>query len=218
MAGYPGAEEAKKMLWRWLTAGGTADPATTRPALSNAGVSTTEIDWRLPDGAAAQNFDGRRAGLVNVSVLATQRLTLVQIGIRAGQRIGGLTWLSGTTAANTPTNQWSVLYGPVGSLAKLAISPDDTTTAWAANTEKTFTFVTPYTILTTGYYYAALMVKATTPPSLQGVAPGSQALSTTPYASAAGTLTNLTDPASAPDPPTLNGGVNVPWVRATTAA
>ena len=47
--------------------------------------------------------------------------------------------------------------------------PCSPTTAWGANTAITLALATPYTVTTAGIYYAAVMVKASTVPTLAGV-------------------------------------------------
>jgi hypothetical protein len=100
--------------------------------------------------------------------LATGVMTAVRIKLFAGDVITNISFRSGQTAAGTPTNYWVALYSAAGTPALLAQSADQTSTAWAANTTKTLALATAQTISTTGFYWAALNVTATTPPSLIG--------------------------------------------------
>lgn len=109
----------------------------------------------------------RRACMSNAAVLTTAVMSSVPIYLYAGEIVTNITFVSATTAANTPLNQWVALYDPDGEL--LGQSTDLTTEAWAANTKKTFALAAPEVILATGWHRAALMVKATTPPTLIGV-------------------------------------------------
>lgn len=104
----------------------------------------------------------------NLSALTTQVMLSVALPLNAGDLVTSLTFVSATTAAGTPTNWWFALYSPAGAL--LSQSADQTSTAWAANTAKTLALTTPQLITTAGVYYAALMVKATTVPTLVGIA------------------------------------------------
>ncbi len=104
----------------------------------------------------------------NLSALTTQVMLSVALPLQAGDVVSSLTFVSATTAANTPTNWWFALYSPAGAL--LAQTADQTNTAWGANTAKKLALATAQTITTAGVYYAAIMVRATTPPTLAGVA------------------------------------------------
>lgn len=102
----------------------------------------------------------------NLAALTTQVMTSVALPLQAGDVVTSLTFVSATTAAGTPTNWWFALYSPAGAL--LAQTADQTNTAWAANTAKTVALATPQLITAAGVYYAAIMVKATTVPTLAG--------------------------------------------------
>jgi hypothetical protein len=103
----------------------------------------------------------------NTSALTTQVMTSVAVPLQAGDIVTNITFKSATTAAGTPTNWWFALYNPSGTL--LAQTADQTSGAWAANTTKTLALTTAQLISTPGVYYAAVMVKATTPPTLAGL-------------------------------------------------
>jgi hypothetical protein len=100
--------------------------------------------------------------------LATGVMTAVRIKLAAGDTITNISARSGATAANTPTNWWFALYSNAATPALLSQSADQTSTAWAANTTKTLALGTPQTITAGGYYWVAIMVTATTPPTLIG--------------------------------------------------
>lgn len=107
----------------------------------------------------------------DLTALATGVMTSVALFLRAGDVVTNLTFKSGATAADTPLNWWFALYGPVvGATAAplLAQTADQATTAWAANTVMTKALATAQTITATGMYYAAIMMKATTPVTLLG--------------------------------------------------
>jgi hypothetical protein len=113
----------------------------------------------------------------NSAALVSGSQRFVAVELPAGITATSVTFVSGATAAGTPTNQWAGLYSSDGTTLTLrAVSADGTSGAWAADTAKTFTFATPYAVPTSGFYYVALMVKATTVPTLVSCVLGSKAL------------------------------------------
>lgn len=108
------------------------------------------------------------AGDTGQVALATGVMTAVRVKLYAGDVVTNISVRSGATAAGTPTAYWFALYSSAGTPALLAQTADQTSTAWAANTTKTLALATAQTISQTGYYWVALMVTATTPPSLLG--------------------------------------------------
>ncbi len=100
--------------------------------------------------------------------LTTQVMTSVPVVLAAGETVTNITFYSGATAAGTPTNWWFALYSNAATPALLAQTADQTSTAWAAFTKKTVALSTPQVITTGGVYWAAIMVKATTVPTLLG--------------------------------------------------
>ncbi|MFG3349503.1 hypothetical protein ACGF1Z_31150 [Streptomyces sp. NPDC048018] len=107
-----------------------------------------------------------RVGLDDVPAAATGVMCSVALYLHDGDLISNLTFISGATAAGSPTNQFAALYS--GSGALMAQSADKTTEAWAADTAKTFALATAQRITKSGVYYAALSVTATTVPTLIG--------------------------------------------------
>lgn len=123
------------------------------------------------NSAALYRASLRRSQCVdNLAALTTQVMLSTALYLRAGDVVTNLTFVSATTAAGTPTNWWFALYSPAATPALLAQTADQTSTAWAANTAMTKALASPVTIATTGWHYAAIMVKATTVPTLVGVA------------------------------------------------
>ena len=119
-----------------------------------------------PSGLLTSNIP-RIMGTGNLAALTTQVMTTVALPLQAGDVVTSLTFVSATTAANTPTNWWYALYSPAGAL--LAQTADQTNGAWAANTAKKLALATPQLITEAGVYYAGIMVKASTVPTLVGV-------------------------------------------------
>lgn len=131
----------------------------------------TNPAWNLngkPSGMFRESMD-RRYVVTNMSALTTQVMLSAAISLEAGDVVTNLTFLSGATAANTPTNWWFALYDDSTTPALIAQTADQTSTAWAANTAKTVALATAYLVPRSGIYYAAIMVKATTPPTIAGV-------------------------------------------------
>lgn len=118
-------------------------------------------------GAKAETFPRYlAAGSSLAPTSGTMYLVAISVGVPS--TISGITFLSGSTALSGQTNWWAALYTPA--LALIAQTPDLTNTGtWAANTEKTFSLSTPV-VLAPGMYYVAIMVAATQPPTIQGVA------------------------------------------------
>lgn len=153
----------------------------------------------------------------DLSVLTTQIVQLQAIELPPLTVCTSLTYISGATAANTPTNWWFVLCDK--NRVVLAVTADQTSTAWAANTAMTKAFGTPYT--TPEYpdlYYVGIMVKATTPPSLRGpAAMGNSVLASTftPTLCGASSTGQTTPPALAATLTAITPGVNFPYAAVT---
>lgn len=129
---------------------------------------TYSEDWLLagsPSGIRNQNM--RQLDInTDLAALTTQVMTSVAVPCQPGDKITNITFKSGATAAGTPTNWWFALYDANGAL--LAQTADQLTAAWAANTVQTLALATAQTVSAAGVLYAAVMVKATTVPTLIG--------------------------------------------------
>lgn len=139
------------------------------PAAGIAAAESTSAAELLEGASAATIVSNltRYQCVSNLTALTTAVMTSVALPLKAGTVVTSLTFMSATTAAGTPTNYWFALYTPAGVL--IAQTADQTSTAWASNTAKTLALSAPHTVTANGVYYAAIMVKATTPPTLQGV-------------------------------------------------
>jgi hypothetical protein len=104
----------------------------------------------------------------DVAALATGVMTVVPLWLNAGDTVTNLTAISGGTAAGTPTHYFFALYNPAGTTL-LGQTADQLTAAWAADTVKTLALATPVKITASGLYLVAIMVTATTVPTLVGV-------------------------------------------------
>lgn len=100
--------------------------------------------------------------------LVTQVMTSVPVFLEAGETVTNVSFRSGATAADTPTNWWAALYSNAATPALLAQSADQLTGAIAANSTKTVALATAQKITETGIYWVGIMVKATAVPTLLG--------------------------------------------------
>jgi hypothetical protein len=106
----------------------------------------------------------------NETIPATGVMTLTGIILNPGDVFTNLSFISGSTAGATLTHWWFALYD--ATLTLVAQTADQTSTAWAANTTKTLALTGgPFTITPaqSGYGYVAVMIAATTAPSIRGV-------------------------------------------------
>lgn len=179
--------------------------------------SNVDPDWLLegsPSDFRAQNIEQIDC-TTDLTTLTTAVMTTVALPLQAGVTVTNLTVKSGATPAGTPTAYWLALYSPAGAL--LSQSADQTSTAWAANTVKTLALATPQLVSTAGVYYAAIMVAATTPPTLIGKTVGiagaaASILSSKVLAQTSGSALAATAPATIASPTTI---ATVPLVIAT---
>ena len=140
--------------WSYYAANGAIQVPTGIAQLDNYGIS----------GCLAETIPRNSTIATNIGAITSGTLNLQAIYLRAGTICSSISFLSGATQATTPTNQIFSLYD--GNRNLLAVTNNDTTTAWAASTLKTLNIATPYTITQTGLYYLGIMVTATTVPTL----------------------------------------------------
>jgi hypothetical protein len=171
-----------------------SDLASATKARAALGLDTSARRW-TPTAAVLTNVDRANAATGNnAGLLTSGRLQLAGgLVIPAGQTITTVSFMSGTQAAVTPTNQWACLVGIDRTV--LVKSADVTTAAWAANTVKTFTLATPYTPTVDTPVYAGLVVAAGTVPDLRGLNSSTVIMELPPILTGYST-TGLTNPAS----------------------
>lgn len=143
----------------------------------------------------------RNAAVGNLAALSTGVMTSAAVLLFAGDVVSKLTFISGGTAAGTPTHWWFGLYSNATTPALLAQTADQTSGAWAANTAVSLALSAAQTITTTGIYYAACMVAATTVPTLVGAsvqtgAAGAVVTGVLPVAQTSGSALTTTAPAT----------------------
>lgn len=178
-----------------------------------------DAEWLLEGAPTSYRQQNMSAFDVNgdLAALTTQVMTSVAIPLQVGDVVTNLSFKSGATAAGTPTNWWFALYDNSATPALLQQSADQTSTAWAANTLKTLALASPVKITVAGIYYAAVMVKATTVPTLIGgnlaLAGAAAAILSSPVlAQTSGSSLAATAPATIATPTTV---ATVPFVVAT---
>lgn len=180
--------------------------------------SNSAADWLLdgsPSGFRVSNMATFDRDTDLVASLTTAVMTSVALPLQSGDVVTSLSFVSGATAGGTLTNWWFALYSPAGAL--LSQSADQTSTAWAASTVKTLALGTPQMASASAVYYAAIMVKATTVPTLMGANLGvavsaGAILSSKILAQTSGSALTTTAPATIASPTTV---ATVPLVIAT---
>ncbi len=131
---------------------------------------TVHLDWLRngsPSGTFRENIPRFACGSNNTAFTSGVMLS-TPLPLLAGDVVTNLTFRSATTAGATLTNWWFALYDDSATPALLAQTADQTSTAWGANTVKTLALATAQTITRTGVYWAAIMVAASTVPTLFG--------------------------------------------------
>ena len=188
---------------------------TTVPSRANEAFADAKARLWMPGAAVDANID-RSEAEGNLSALTSG--TLFAAGgcvIPAGRTVSTITFLSATTALGTGTVQQFGLVD-ADSLAVLAITNDDTSTAWAANTAKTLTLASPYTPAQDKAVYATIVVAASTVPTLRGASLGNAAtagLLTSPKLAGDTADTSLTaHPAVGATMGAITAGANLPLV------
>jgi hypothetical protein len=149
--------------------------------------------WR-PTGAIAENVP-RMTASTNLALVPGTLDLYGGLVIPQGKTVNSISFVSGGTAAGTPTNQWFCLIDAL-TLAILGKTADDGATAWGLNTLKTLALSAPYTALADIAVYLGIMVAATTAPSIAGTtATGNNMGAITPRMSQHANA-GLTNPAS----------------------
>jgi hypothetical protein len=117
---------------------------------------SSAIAETVPGGAGFGATTGGNSGVVH----------LHGIYLPKGVTITTISFVSGVTAAGTPTNQWFALCD--SSRTVLRVTANDTTAAWNASTVKSLNLTSTYTTTYSGLHYLACCVTATTVPSFRG--------------------------------------------------
>lgn len=138
-------------------------------AANGSGGSAIPTNYLAPSGALYET-DNRQNFNTSSSVLTSGTLLLQAIPLPAGLTIGHLVWRS-VGATSSPTHYWFGLYDQ--NLVQLAVTADQTSSAWSAVTSKSLAIATvasgsasSFTTTYTGLHYLGIMVAATTTPSI----------------------------------------------------
>lgn len=154
----------------------------------------------------AESIPRYLAGTDN-AIAATGVEHCTAIPLQTGDVISNITFITGGTAADTPTAGYAVLRSPDGT--KLVQTADFGSTARAANTAYTVALTTPYTVITPGMYLVGISFTATAVPTLRGVSLGNAVvagaigLSAVVLAKSHGSEVGATAPSTVATPSTL---------------
>lgn len=150
-----------------LAVSSVAGQTLVKDSAASTGLAWATSWWasRMPTGAISETTPRTGMEENKTTGLTTQRLRLSALYIPADTTITSITFISGGTAAGTPTNWWFALYD--SSLNLLRQTGDQTTSAWAADTVKTVNLTSTYVVTTEGLYYIGVMMKATTPVNIR---------------------------------------------------
>ena len=152
----------------------------------------------------------------SVAIGATGVVQSTAVPLQIGDLATSITFITGGTAAATPTAGFAALYSPAGAL--LAQTADFGSTARAANTAFTVALATPQRITASGLYYVAISFTAGTVPTLAGlsvvnaVVNGAVGLSAAVLAQTHGSSVGATAPATIASPTTV---ATVPYLVVT---
>lgn len=161
-----------------------------------------------------ENLAGRSGTHIDAAAaLTTQVMTCIGVPLWPGDIISKISVFAGVTAGATITNQWAALYSSAATPLKLAQSADGLTAAIPALTSLTFTLSAPQLIPSEGIYFAAIMVKAGTVPSLVsqdvGIAMGAVLAGMPVRCQTSGSALTTTAPATIASPTTVS---KIPYV------
>ncbi len=169
-------------------------PSALQPYVSRALADEAWCPATARD-AGAQTIP-RQSTFSSTAVLVSGTLQLIGgVVLRPGRAYSTITFLSGGTAAGTPTAQWFCAVR-LSDRAVLGKTADDGATAWGTFTSKSLTLATPIEVADFTPVYLGVVVAAATPNSLFGLVPsGSYPGNSAPILCGASTA-GLTNPAS----------------------
>ena len=113
---------------------------------------------------------------VDNAIGATGVCHATAVPLQCGDVVTNITFITGGTAAGTPTAGFAALYSSASTPALLGQTADFGSTARAANTAYTVALATPVTITASGLYYVVISFTATTVPTLRGISTGNAAV------------------------------------------
>lgn len=110
------------------------------------------------------------------AISATGVCHATAVALCAGEVVTNITFVTGGTAAGTPTAGFAALYSAASTPALLAQTADFGSTARAANTAYTVALATAQTITADGLYYVVISFTAGTVPTLRGLSTGNASM------------------------------------------
>jgi hypothetical protein len=132
-----------------------------------------------PTGAVGETLRRVECNSQAVAIGATTgTVYMAAVWLPAGVVLNNVSFITGSTAAGTPTHWWVGIADSGG--VQRAASADQLTAAMAANSALTVALASPYTTATAGIYYYLLSVTATTNPTLTGAAAVTNSSKVTP--------------------------------------
>lgn len=152
----------------------------------------------------------------DVAIAATGVVLSTGVPLQAGDVVRTITFITGGTAAGTPTAGFAALYDASGAL--MAQTADFGSTARAANTAYSVTLASSQIASSAGLYYVAVSFTATTVPTLRGVSvgnavvAGAMGLSAKVLAQTHGSAVGATAPATIATPTTV---ATIPYLVCT---
>lgn len=137
---------------------------------------TVNPDWLRAGSPAGQYAESvpKILAASDLAIAATGVELSAMVPLSAGTVVTSITFVTGGTAAVTPTAGYACLRTPSGVL--MAQTADFTSTARAANTAYTVTLATPQVIAADGLYRVGISFTAGTIPTLRGASLANAAL------------------------------------------
>lgn len=143
-------------------------PEKGRESRERASLGDLKSRLWLPGAAVDETM--RRVDATSATAQALTSGTLHLTGaivLPGGVPVSRVGFVSGSTAGATMTNQWFAIVRQ-SDLVVLAVTVDDTSTAWAANTLKELVLSSPLQIVDDTPVYLGVMVAGSTTPNLAG--------------------------------------------------
>lgn len=188
-----------------------------RVSVSPVGLTLRDYWMSNTTGVSFENWP-RAISTVTTSAITSGTLLLTGIALPAGLPVGHITFAGGGGAASTPTHYWFGLFD--SSVRMLAVTADQTTTAWAGSAVKQIAIATTaqgsqasFTTTYTGFYYVGFCMTASTVSTLLGIghaAGGGALLGLAPTIAGTGTASLTTPPAFPFTSAAITPNVNMP--------
>ena len=166
------------------TGGGTLYAVNGAPWVRDSGgvvsaaISPSEVS-ASPTGALGETIPRYAVNSATQAIGATTgTVYMAGLWLPSGLKITNISWVTGSTAAGTPTHWWLGLADNGG--VQRAHTADQTTGAIAANTLITKALTATFTTTYTGLYYVLISVTATTNPTASGIAAPTNMNTTSP--------------------------------------